>query len=83
MAWPQLRSRRLVPSLHGALGLAPLLLPLLLALSVGLGADCECQAPALCRPITHRPSPQLRGQWPLSPDAPSLVLKALREVTVE
>ncbi|TKC45840.1 hypothetical protein EI555_000951, partial [Monodon monoceros] len=56
-----LRSRRLIPSLHGALELASLLLPLLLALSVGLGADCHCQAPALCRPITHRPSPRLRG----------------------
>ncbi|MBW03244.1 Di-N-acetylchitobiase, partial [Eschrichtius robustus] len=54
MAWPQLRSRRLVPSLRGAPGLAPLL-PLLLALRVGLGADRPCQGPALCRPITHRP----------------------------
>ncbi|XP_049571990.1 di-N-acetylchitobiase [Orcinus orca] len=61
MAWPQLRCCRLVPSLHGALGLAPLLLPLLLALRVGLGADCQCQAPALCRTITHRSSPRLRG----------------------
>uniref|UniRef100_A0A8C0D3K9 Uncharacterized protein n=1 Tax=Balaenoptera musculus TaxID=9771 RepID=A0A8C0D3K9_BALMU len=55
MACPQLRSRRLVPSLRGDPGLAPLLLPLPLALRVGLGADCPCQAPALCRPITHRP----------------------------
>ena len=61
MAWPQLRSRRLVPSLRGAPGLAPLLLPLLLALRIGLGADRPCQAPALCLPITHRPDFEVSG----------------------
>ncbi|XP_057570847.1 di-N-acetylchitobiase [Hippopotamus amphibius kiboko] len=55
MAQLQLRSRRPVPSPRGTRGLAPLLLPLLLALRVGAGADCPCQDPALCHPITHRP----------------------------
>ncbi|EPY77065.1 di-N-acetylchitobiase precursor [Camelus ferus] len=55
MARLQLRSRRLVvPSQRGAPGLAPLLLPLLLALPLAAGANCPCQNPALCNPITHR-----------------------------
>ncbi|XP_055979225.1 di-N-acetylchitobiase [Sorex fumeus] len=43
--------------LQGASGLAPLLLAVLLALALraGSGADCPCQDPALCRPITHHP----------------------------
>ncbi|XP_010961628.1 di-N-acetylchitobiase [Camelus bactrianus] len=55
MARLQLRSRRLVvPSQRGAPGLAPLLLLLLLALPLAAGANCPCQNPALCNPITHR-----------------------------
>nr|XP_020746956.1 di-N-acetylchitobiase [Odocoileus virginianus texanus] len=48
-------SRRLAPLPRRAPRLAPLLLPLLLALPDGARADCPCQVPALCRPITHRP----------------------------
>ncbi|XDA70106.1 hypothetical protein R6Z07F_000480 [Ovis aries] len=48
-------SRRLVPLPCRAPRLAPLLLPLLLALPDRARADCPCKVPALCRPITHRP----------------------------
>ena len=54
-------SRRLVPLPRRAPRLAPLLLPLLLALPDGARADCPCQVPALCRPITHRPDFEVSG----------------------
>ncbi|KAF5923604.1 di-N-acetylchitobiase [Diceros bicornis minor] len=56
MALPPLGSQRLLARpLRSVPGLVPLLLPLLLALPVWAGANCPCQDPALCRPISHHP----------------------------
>ncbi|XP_014595559.1 di-N-acetylchitobiase [Equus przewalskii] len=56
MTLPPLGSRRLLARpLRGVPGLVPLLLPLLLA-PLWAGANCPCQDPNLCRPISHRPN---------------------------